>query len=570
MRIHISSKVSIFFVAFTCIIAVRTVAGQQTSPSAEQRRLAQALDEIDASLKASGPATRPGCIYAASKEGRLLFSRTYGTADLEQDIPISAGSVFDVSSISKQFTAASILLLAQDGKLKLEDDIRKYLPEMPDYGTPITIRHLLNHTSGLREGTDLELLRGAPSHYLSNDHILRILARQRDLNHAPGARWSYVNSGYILLAIIVGRVSESSLADFSRERLFKPLGMNATQWQDNYARVVKHRVTGYKKVPAKAGGMVYVRALPLVHTVYGNGGLLSTAADLFTWNEALTDGRLGSFVTAELRRKTVLKDGRTIDYGAGLDVDTYRGQEWIAHGGNHPGFWGTLERFLPSRLSIVVLCNSTDIAPRQIARRIADAVLAGALPTPEPAKAGGVVTLTPEQLRDRTGLFVIEQTGYPVVITTDKGKLVVDGEAAETVSENRFLSPSYLGELVFKSPDLAERITQTYPDGLQTLRRIDNAIPAESRLPAFTGTYTSDEVQGSYKVVVEQGALVLKNVGRDGRPIGYSDPLVPIGGDLFKSPFALVRFNRGADGRVDAFDFTTERVRALRFQRASP
>src|SRR5215216_3054089 len=191
-------------IALPCFLLAGTTARSQTSPSTAEPRLAQALKEIDSSLKGWGPETGPGCIYAAAKDGRTLFSRAYGMADLEHDVPITAGSVFNAASIAKQFTAAAILLLVQDGKLRLDDDIRKYMPEMPDYSTPITIRHLLNHTSGLREWNDLEELSGRPPHwrFYDNADVLKIASRQRSLNHAPGERWAYTNTGYILLAII--------------------------------------------------------------------------------------------------------------------------------------------------------------------------------------------------------------------------------------------------------------------------------------------------------------------------------------------------------------------------------
>ncbi|MDQ3917608.1 MAG: beta-lactamase family protein, partial [Acidobacteriota bacterium] len=292
----------------------------QTPPPAAEPRLEQAFKDIDALLKEWAPGVGPGCVYAAARDGRTLFTRTYGMADLEHDVPVTAESVFNVGSVSKQFTAAAALLLVQDGKLRLDDDIRKYLPEMPDYGRPITIRHLLNHTSGLREWTQLESLSGRPLnwHAYRNADVLKIAARQRGLNHAPGDRYSYTNTGYVLLAIIVERVSGSSLPEFTRERLFKPLGMNSTGWDDDPRRIVKHRANGYRKAASKSGAPVYAKAESVsgVGNTYGSASLLTTVGDLLIWNDALDSGSLGAFVTTELQRKGVLNDGRTISYGA--------------------------------------------------------------------------------------------------------------------------------------------------------------------------------------------------------------------------------------------------------------
>jgi hypothetical protein len=305
----------------------------------------------------------------------------------------------------------------------------------------------------------------------------------------------------------------------------------------------------------------------VIGNTYGSGGLLTTASDLLTWNEALDSGRLGSFVTTELQRKAVLNGGRSIDYGGGLDIRRYNGQDWFEHGGSIPGFKSTLERFPQSRLSIAVLCNNDDAQPRLISGKIAEA-LVPAESQPETAKTGAALTLTPEQLAARTGLFIIEQTGFPVVITADKGRLVVDKEPPmETISENRFRSPGPWGELVFKTPDLAERVVKTQPDGLQTLRRIDATIPAEAQLSEFTGRYNSDEAEGSYSIVLEKGALVMTGSDLQSREIGRPIPISPVARDLFQMPGVMIRFNRGPDGKVNSFDLTTERVRALRFHR---
>ncbi len=563
----------IFLLILPSLLFAGNVSGQQSTISdADRQRLARAFAEIDASLKASGPETGPGCSYAAAKRGQVLFSRSYGMAELEHDVPVTEKTVFNAASVAKQFTAAAILLLVQDGKLQLSDDARKYLPEMPNYGTPITIRNLLNHTSGLREWSTVEELSGRPLfwRFHENADVLQVASRQNSLNHAPGERLSYTNTGYILLAIILERVSGKSLAEFTSERLFKPYGMKLTRWTNDLRQVVKHRATGYYKPAVQTGDSPYVRAVLTIGNVYGSGGLLTTVGDLLLWNNVLDSGRLGGFITNELQRKTVLNDGRSVSYGAGLYLLNYKDHEWIWHSGGTNGFRSTLDRFPQSGLSIAVLCNSDHAQARLISSKIADALLPETVSQPEPTKTENLIALTTEQLARFTGLFIIEQTGFPVMITAENGKLVVDKEPMETVNENLFRSPGPWGELVFKTPDLAERVVKTEPDGLQTLRRVNGTIPLEKQLAEFTGRYISDEAEGSYTIVVDKDTLMLKGSDLNGRKFGPSFSIRPIARDLFQISNRMIRFNRDPEGKVTSFDFTTERVRALRFNRLQP
>src|SRR6187399_3126653 len=190
----------------------------------------------------------PGCAVGVSKDGKPVVQKAYGMADLEHDAPNRADTIFEAGSVSKQFTAAAVLLLAQEGKLSLDDPVRKYVPELPDYGAPLTIRHMLQHTSGLRDWGEIAGIAGWPrgERVYTHAHVLDIVSRQKALNFTPGTNWSYSNTGYNLSAIIVSRLSGQSFADFSRDRIFKPLGMTHTSWRDDYTRIVKHRAIAYE------------------------------------------------------------------------------------------------------------------------------------------------------------------------------------------------------------------------------------------------------------------------------------------------------------------------------------
>jgi CubicO group peptidase (beta-lactamase class C family) len=322
--------------------------------------------------------TTPGCAVGVSEAGRAVLSRAYGMADLEHGIPNSPATIFEAGSVSKQFTAAAILLLVQQGVLSLDDDVRTHIPELPDYGTPIRVRHLLNHTSGLRDWGSVAAIggwgRSERSH--THDHVLDILSRQRALNFTPGAEYSYSNSGYNLAAILVDRLSGMSFAEFSRRHIFEPLGLVDTQWRDDHTRIVRGRSAAYGLT---ARGFFIDRPIEDVH---GNGGLLTTVADLLTWNEALAAGRLGGAGLADLMHQPgVLNDGTQIGYAAGLNVGSHGGVPEISHTGATSGYRAFLARYPGQQLGVAVLCNVGAVSPGVAGRLVADVFLGDAVRT---------------------------------------------------------------------------------------------------------------------------------------------------------------------------------------------
>jgi len=324
--------------------------------------------EVDQIFARWDSAETPGCVVGVSEGNDVVLSRAYGMADLELGVPNSVETVFEAGSVSKQFTAAAILLLAERGALSLDDDVRRYLPEVPDYGTPITIRHLIHHTSGLRDWGTVATIGGWPrtrrAH--TNAHALDIISRQRSLNYEPGAAYSYTNSGYNMMAIIVERVSGKSLADFSKEEIFGPLGMTKTEWRDDFTRIVRDRAKAYR-----TGRDGFTILMPN-EDVYGNGGLLTTVGDLLIWNENLESGRVGGPALVEaIHRRGKLNDGTTITYAGGLRYDEYLGYEEINHSGSTAGYQAFLTRYPEAELSVAVLCNATGTNPTSLARHTA-------------------------------------------------------------------------------------------------------------------------------------------------------------------------------------------------------
>ncbi|MBW3569738.1 MAG: beta-lactamase family protein, partial [Gemmatimonadetes bacterium] len=321
---------------------------------------------VDAIFSAFDPA-EPGCAAAVARDGRVVVNRAFGLAHLEHAVPNTPATIFDVASVNKQFTAAAVLMLAEEGRLSLQDDIRRYLPEMPDYGTPITIDHVLTQTSGLRDWLFLSMIAGhhpfkSPRMYQAAD-VLDLAARQRGLNHAPGAEFSYTNTGYHLLTIIVERVSGRSLQDFTSERIFQPLGMTSTRWRADIREVIPGRATSYEREDGR-----WMHGMPLFDNLF------TTTGDLLRWNDALAENRLGPRITQELQRQGRLNDGSPIEfapgmaYTRGLTIGEHRGAQEIAHGGSSAGYRSYVSRYPAHRLSVAVLCNSGEANATRIAR----------------------------------------------------------------------------------------------------------------------------------------------------------------------------------------------------------
>lgn len=350
------------------------------APALAQRpMLARVTDRVFAQFR---PASGPGCAVGVDRPGQPRFVRAYGSAELEFPHANTAETLFEAGSVSKQFTATAIVLLAMDGKLRLDDDVRKYVPELPAYDRPITIRHLLNHTSGLRDWGDIALLAGWPrgTRAHTHEHVLEILGRQRALNYSPGDKYSYTNSGYNLAAIIVQRVSGMSFAEFSTRRIFRPLGLAHTQWRDGYTRVVPGRAQAYEPDSA-----TWRLNMPF-EDIQGNGGLLTTVGDLLTWTEMLEHPTpQWKPLVDSLHVQGRLTDGTRTGYALGLAIDRWRGVDRVSHTGATAGYRSSLARYPGRGVAIAILCNAANASPWAYGDELADSLLGRALQPPAPA-----------------------------------------------------------------------------------------------------------------------------------------------------------------------------------------
>lgn len=524
------------------------------------------LDAIFGSVSPTGP----GCAAGAAVAGAPVVTRAYGRADLEHPTPLTPDSVFESGSLAKQFTAAALLLLAQDGRLSLDDDIRRHLPEMPDYGTPITIRHLLNHTSGLREQWSLLALAGNPpgTQVHSQEVILDLASRQRGLNFTPGTEFLYANTNYTLAAIIVQRASGQSVQQFTDQRLFQPLSMSQTRWREDFRTVVPGRATAYAP-----DGDGFIANMPFTN-VYGNGGLLTTIGDLLRWNAFLDSPSSlpgGPDLVAALQTPGRLSDGSTIEYALGVAVTRAHGRRLVSHSGSTGGYKTWLGRYPDQGISVAVLCNNGGVDAVALGERIADQALQAAghvvddPAAPSSRTAAPAPRVTPQVLASHPGLFRNPVTGELVRIEIADGRLIWRQGAGQP------LVP--LGGEHFRRADGADVrfvLSAGEPVELQlgqgtTLRRFVATPPASNdaaALAAYVGTYYSAELDTRITVVRKGDALIMR------QPFGVEWPLTPSFADGFSTRLrgtTTFVFDRAADGQVSGFAAWANAARDIRF-----
>lgn len=391
------------------------------------------VDQILAPYTGDGT---PGAAVAVFRDGRIVFEKGYGMADLESREPITPRTIFHVASVSKQFTAYSIALLAGEGKLSLDDDVRKHLPEVPDFGATITLRHLLHHTSGLRDQWALWAMAGGRmDDVITEDDLLWLITRQRELNFAPGAEYLYSNSGFTLLAKVVERVSGEPFPAFARERLFAPLGMTSTQVYDDHRRLVPGRAYSYE--PDGRGGW---RKSVLSYANYGATSLFTTVEDLARWLQNYDHPKVGTDATVRLmQERGVLNSGDTIPYALGIVVDTLRGLRRIGHSGADAGYRSDVAFFPELHAGVVVLANAADFDASGVSRRIAEAFWGERMgPPPPPApprkRAVPVAKAAPPDLAALVGRYYSPELEAFYTISLEGGKPVARGRRSGAIT----------------------------------------------------------------------------------------------------------------------------------------
>ncbi|MXZ10535.1 MAG: beta-lactamase family protein [Gemmatimonadetes bacterium] len=367
----------------------------------------------------------PGAALSVIKDGEIIYKRGYGMANLEYDIPISPTTIFDIASVSKQFAGFAIATLLHEGKLSLDDDIRIHLPDVPDFGTKITIRHLVHHTSGLRDWVQaLVIAGGEMDDVISFKHILKMVRRQKELNFEPGTAFLYSNTGYNLLAEIVEKITGDSFREWTDANIFKPLAMTSTHFHDDHEMIVKNRAYSYLSV--KDDG--FKNAVNNL-TALGSSSLYSTVEDLLKWILNFDDARIGGqAVVEQMHQQGILNNGKQISYAFGLDIGEYRALKTVGHSGSWRGFRSHLIRFPAQKFGIVILCNLDTFTPLNLAKKIADIYLADVLapeapePDTQPSERTETESLSPEQLSEFEGDYYTEEldTTYTIGVRGDR------------------------------------------------------------------------------------------------------------------------------------------------------
>jgi CubicO group peptidase (beta-lactamase class C family) len=498
----------------------------------------------------------PGCAVGIARGSTTLLERGYGMADIAGGRPITPQTILESGSVAKQFTATAVLLLALDGKLALDDDARRYLPELPTYDRPITVRHLLTHTTGLREWSNLVELQGWPrgSRLHTNPDVVRLIAAQRALNYPVGDHYSYTNSGFLLAHAIVERVSGMSFQQFTRERIFAPLGMTHTSWRDDFTRVVPGLAQAYRRA-----GTDWKLDMPLDNVV-GAGGLWTTVGDWLIWNRALTNKTLGAAITDSLTRRMRLTNGLEIGYALGLFVNSYRGTPQIAHSGSTAGYSTYLARFPAlGDLSIAVLCNAAGANATSYTHQLIDALH----PELPPLTAPDTVRADQAALLAWRGVYEDRRWRSITRVDSADGVLRANGSPVRALRDGSYLVSGQRVRAVLDAQGVRtfRGVTSDGDSTVLTWRALPGWAPTPTELTAYTGTYRSDDVGNSLRVLSRNGQLFLSTRS------GSETPLSPTYRDHFEASVGAIRFARDPRGRLTTLHVGDSRLWDLPFVR---
>jgi CubicO group peptidase (beta-lactamase class C family) len=535
-----------------------------------QEDVAKRLDDLFHNW--SKPGT-PGAAVAVLQHGKLVYEKGYGLANLEYDIPVTPQTVFHVASVSKQFTAMAVVLLEQKGQLSLEDDLHKYLPELPDYGHRITLRQLLQHTSGIRDQWQTLALAGwRLDDVITQKQILRLLFHQTELNFVPGTRHLYSNGGYTLAAEVVARVSGKPFPDFCQERIFGPLAMSHTHFHQDHRRIVRDRAYSYEKT------RVGYQASPLNYANVGATSLFTTASDLVRWLDNFREPKVGGRAAIErLQEPAVLADGKKIDYALGLTIGRYRGLQTVSHGGGDAGYRSFVLWLPEQELGIAVVSGLASFDSGRTANKVAEVFLGDKM-TPEAAKPPlrpasqsprQYITLEPKALDPYIGHYKLD-VGFSVDFRKKDGELVGDvpgqgvGEL-HPLATNRFFIEQLNGEVEFiVKADGPMRLKFTQEGSTINGERTSQVPWEATDLEQYQGVYWSDELETQYTIRLKGGKLIADHVHHG------EIALVPTAQDRFSTTewfMPEVKFLRDASNQVSGLTLGGGRVTGIRFTR---
>jgi CubicO group peptidase (beta-lactamase class C family) len=557
--------------AALCLSTASVVGAQSDSPSSAISSDGTRERAVDQLFARWAEPNSPGAVIAVLQDGKIVYSQGYGAANLEHGVPNTPATVFHLASVSKQFTAFAVYLLAHEGKLSLDDDVRKYVPKLHDFDTPITIRQLLHHTSGIRDQWNLLALAGwRLDDEITDDDVAHLLYQQTELNFPPGDQFLYSNSGYTLLAMVVKQVSGKTLSEFAKQRIFDPLGMSHTHFQDKYGIVVKDRAYSYgRQADGKYG------YIALSYSTVGPSSLFSTVGDLARWDENFYTGDVGGLaLLAEMQEKGKLNSGKEINYASGLTIGRYRGLRTVEHAGGDAAYRTNILRFPDQHFSVVVLANAGDLTPAALSFRIADIYLKELLrPVPDKPvlEDKPEVTVDPKILDAYVGDYEL-RPGFIISISKDNDHLAARATGQPSfpmyaVSNTAFRLRVVPAEIVFDDVvqgETAQRAILHQNGANLPLKRISITKPAADRLKAYEGHYYSAELGVIYDVFIRENVLMVHY------PRGEVD-LQPAGVDAFTTGFPIgnLKFACADDGKCNEMSIDDGRVKQLRFGKIS-
>jgi len=531
------------------------------------------IERVDKIFEKWDKLNSPGCALGIIRDGEFIYKKGYGMANLEHDVPIDSQTVFRIGSTSKQFTAMCITLMEEEGKLSLDDSIRKHIPEMPPYADNITIRHLIHHTSGIRDYLTLWSLAGfRDDDFFTDPEAVEMLARQKELNFKPGEEFLYSNSGYFLLSIIVKNVSGKSMSVYAQDKIFKPLKMLNTHFHDDHTIVVENRATGH----APKGKDKYKISMTTLGMI-GDGGIFTCVDDLLLWDQNFYNNKLGKG-SPELIRKVLatgkLNCGKELDYAFGLEVTDYKGLKMVAHDGAFVGFRADIIRFPEHKFSVICLANLATINPTRLARKVADIYLADHLkkePEKIPEKPK-FIGLSPEKLKPLTGAFQNPKTKTLWQILIKEKQLLVKSRyfqfGLKPVSETLFYavdapvnaSVEFQKEKEEKRPGVKVIVEGHKPSFFKPITLVK---PTSDELAEYIGRYYSDELDVTYDVFVKKNKLYIRheNPHKDYPKKAF----LPIFKDEFQLKGMNIIFQRDRKGKVITYTANAGRVKNIKF-----
>ncbi len=517
----------------------------------------------------------PGAAIAVVQNGKIQYGNGFGLANLEYDIPITPSTIFHIASVSKQFTAYAILLLEKEGKLSLDDDVRKFIPEVPDFGKTITLRNLANHTSGLRDQWNLLALAGwRLDDVITREHILKLVRKQKELNFNPGDEFLYCNTGYSLLAEVVARVSGKSFAEYTREHIFEPLSMSHTLFYDDHEKVVPNRAYSYQRA-----GSGYKKSV-LNYANVGATSLFTTVEDLCLWAANFENPTVGDQdMIIKMQQRAVLNNGDTVGYALGQGVDKYKTLNRISHSGGDAGYRTFLGRFPDQKFSVVVLSNDAACNPGSLAMKVADVYLKDVLKNKageekEAAKAKNepLVAVALDTLEAYVGEYEL-QPGFIIGITTDSGILYAQATGQvklrlDAASTNEFTAKGVGIKISFHRDSTRQvNLLKLYQGGgvfdAPRPKPFDKSLV---NLNDYTGRFYSDELSAEYDFIIKNDTLVATHARLNDIKMNPSKKDVFMGNQWF---FGQTEFIRDKTNAVTGFKVSSGRVRNLWFKKMS-